>query len=500
MVIADNKSSMMEKRCRDLNNRLELKKRILISGLVLALLASALFFLTRKNAIIQPKAITEKVNIDIPQSTINIPITLEIKSLADYLNNKITGQFLDTTLLLQQSNKERIALTLTKTEDITISSTGRELLCILPLTVEATLIDSRVGKTLSKLVHPFRTSIILTLSTPIDLDRSWKLKTRFKIRGYQWVTEPVLKIGPFRKNIQEHLDRAIRKNRNVLTSMVDKEINKAASLQKTVAGVWCDLQEPILINRNPAPVWIRFACSDIKGDISLHNNAIICFASMKAKMLIVTDTTTSTKHNTLPNFKQIEAKEKQPKSDIFVYANTSFYEINQQLNDLLKGTVISSKGYTITIKEVHAFASTEGLTIAVNTGGDLKGRFFLTGRPVFDIATQRLNVREFNFLINSNSILVNRGDDVLHDLLKERVASKLNLGFEKLICQLPLIINQAIAKEKAGRTIDLKIGNLEIKQCNILMGKEKLHFIINAGTETTIRLKKIKAGNAIRIH
>ena len=172
-----------------LNNRLALKKRILISGLVLALLASALFFLTRKNDIIQPKAITEKVNIDIPQSTINIPITLEIKSLADYLNNKITGEFLNTTLFLQKSKKERIALTLTKTADITISSTGRELVCILPLTVEATLIDSRFGKTLSMLVQPFRTSIIMTLSTPINLDRSWKLKTRFKIRGYQWVTE-----------------------------------------------------------------------------------------------------------------------------------------------------------------------------------------------------------------------------------------------------------------------------------------------------------------------
>ena len=216
-------------------------------------------------------------------------------------------------------------------------------------------------------------------------------------------------------------------------------------------------------------------------------------------MLIVTDTTKSIKHSTLPNFKQMEATEKQAKSDIFVYANTSFYEINQQLNNLLKGTVISSKGYNITIKEVNAYASTEGLTIAVNTGGDLKGLFYLTGRPVFDISTQRLNVHDFNFAINSSSILVNRGDDILHDLLRERVASKLNLGFETLIWKLPVIINQAIAREKTGRTIDLKVENLEIKQCTILMGKEKLHFIINAGTETTIRLKKIKAGKALHI-
>lgn len=483
-----------------LNNRVDIVKRVLISVLVFALLAFCLFFLIKKNVITPPKPITSQLHIDIPQSTVNIPITLEITSLADYLNNKITGQFLNTALLLHKSNKERIALTLTKTEDITISSTGRELVCTLPLTVDATLIDSRMGKTLSRLVHPFRTSIIMTLSTPIDLDRFWRLKTRFKIRGYRWVTEPVLKIGPFRKNIREHLESAIKKNSYTLTTMVDKEINKAASLRKTVAGVWCDLQEPILINRNPAPVWIRFSCNDLKGDIALQKKAIICFASVKAKMLIVTDTTTSIKQNTLPDFKQMEIREKQPKSDIFIYANTSFFEINQQLNDLLKGTVISSEGYHITIKEINAYASAEGLTIAVNTGGDLKGRFFLTGRPVFDISTQKLHVQKFDFSINSNSILVNRGDDVLHDLLRKHVASKLNLGFDKLIWQLPLIINQAIAKEKTGKTIDLTVKKLEIKQCDILMGKEKIHFIINAGIETTIRLKRIKAGKAIHIH
>jgi hypothetical protein len=434
-----------------------MKKRVMITGLLLALLAFWIFILVRKNAITPPEAITEKVSIDLPQSTFNIPIRLEIKSLAEYLNNKITGQFLNTTLLLQKSKPERITLTLTKTDNITISSTGRELICILPLTVNATLIDSRFGKTLSKLVTPFRTSIIMTLSTPITLDSSWKLKTRFKIRGYRWVTEPVLKIGPFRKNMRNTLDDAIEKKSKELTMLVDREINKAASLRKTVSDVWCDLQEPILINKYPAPVWIRFSCSDIKGDISLQRNDIICFASVKAKMLIVTDTTAYIKHNTLPYFKKMEAEEKLTKSDIFIYASTSFYEINQHLNERLKGTKISSKGYNITIKDIVAYASTEGLTIAVNTDGDLNGRYFLTGRPVFDIPAQRLDVKDFDFAVNSNSILVNRGDDVLHDLLKERIASKLNLGFETLIWRLPVIINQAIAKEKTGRTIDLMV-------------------------------------------
>jgi hypothetical protein len=479
-----------------------MKKALFITGIVLALFAAGLFFLLKSNTTAPPEAITEKLNIDIPQSTFNIPIQIEIRSLTDYLNNKLTGQFLETTLFLQKTKKESVELRLTKTENITITSTGRELVCTFPLTVDAILIDSRLGKTLSKLVKPFRTSIIITLATPIDLDSSWRLKTRFKIRDYRWVTEPIIRFGPFKKNIRETLDEAIQKNSPELTSLLDREINKAASLRSTIDDVWQDLQKPIIINKKTAPVWIRFACNDIKGDISLHRSEIICFASVKAKMLIVTDTTNTTStatDNPLPDFKKIASKDKQLKSDIFIYANTSFAEINQHLNKLLKGTLISSKRYNITINQIHAYASTEGLTVAVETGRDLKGRFYLTGQPLFDVPAQRLILKDFDFSVHTGNILVNKGDEVLHDLLRERVASKLNLGLDTLIVKLPEVINQAIAKEKTGRTIDLRVENLDIKQCDILMGKERIHFIINAGTQTTIRLKKIKAGKAIRI-
>jgi hypothetical protein len=478
-----------------------MKKGLLISGLLLALFLAGIYFLLRKNGATPPEAITEKVIIDVPQSTFNIPIQIDIKSLSDYLNKKITGKFLETNLLLHKSDSEKIHLALTKTDNITITSNGRELQCTLPLTVDATLLDSRFGKTLSKLVTPFRTKIILTLTTPIDLDRSWRLKTGFKIKHHQWKTEPVIKLGPFKKNIRKQLDEAISTNSNRLTSMVDREINKAASLRKTVASVWDDLQKPIRISTYPAPIWIRFACNDIRGDIQLQKSAIICFASVKAKMVIVTDTTAYATRIRMPGFKQMAAGEKKLKSDIFIYASTSFDEINQHLSTLLKETEITSnEGYKISIKQIRAYASIEGLTVAVDTGKDLKGRFYLTGHPVFDIPTQRLKVQNFNFAVNSGSFIVYRGDDILHELLRQRIASKLNLGFETLILKLPAIINQAIAKGTTGRTIDLMVDNLTIKQCDILMGKEKIHFIINAGTETAIRLKKFKAGRAIRIH
>ena len=476
-----------------------MKKITIITALVLALIGSGLYFLLRTSTIKPPEREMQIVHIEVPESTVNLPIRIDIQSLADYLNGKISGRFLDTTLYLQESKKEQIALTLTKAGNITIRSTGKELVCSFPLQVNATLLQSRVGKLLTKLVKPLHTKLIITLSTPLGLDRKWRLKTRFRMRGYEWITEPVLQIGPFRKNLRNKIDEAISKKCPELTAMLDKEIINAASLQKTVAEIWYDLHDPIRVSSKPAPVWIRFFCNDLEGDIRLEKSHFICFASIKAKMMMVTDTTSEAKPTHFPDFKQLSMKDRKPQSTVYLYAFTSFDEINRHLNELVTGKMISARGYNITIEKIHAYASKEGLVIQLTTGRDLRGDLFLKGHPVFDVPRQRLEVKNFDFALNTNRILVSKGEQVMHDIVRERVAAKLNLGLDTLIAKVPMIVHQAIAKGNSGKTIDLRMNNLDIKRCDIQMGKEKIHFLIEAGTEANLKLKKIKSGRPLKI-
>jgi hypothetical protein len=476
-----------------------MKKTTIITTLILALIGSGLFFLLRTSTIKPPARVMHIVHIDVPESTFNLPISLDIQSLADYLNGKISGRFLDTTLFLQESKKERIALTLSKAGDITIRSTGKELVCTFPLNVDATLLECRIGKLLAKLVKPLHTTLIVTLSTPLGLDRTWRLKTRFRIRSYQWVTEPVVSIGPFRTNLRKTIDAAISNESPKLTAMLDKEIKHAASLQKTVDGIWSDLQHPIRISSKPAPVWIRFFCKDLGGDIRLEKSRIICFASIKAKMMMVTDTTNQAKPTPLPDFRQLSLKDRKPHSTVYLYAFTSFDEINRHLNELVTGKMITAKGYNITIEKINAYASDEGLVVQVSTGRDLHSKLFLKGHPVFDIPRQTLKVKNFDFALSTNSILLSKEDQVMHEIVRKQVAQKLNLGLDKFIAKVPMIVNQAIARGKNGKTMDLQIKSLDIKRCDIQMGKEKIHFFIEAGTEATLKLKKIKSGRPIKI-
>ena len=478
-----------------------MKKAFIITGIfavVIISMITALFLFIETQQPKPPQAVKKTVSVNVPVSTINLPVTYRVEQLADYLNNKITGTFLEKHVFLN-SRKEEIYLTLTKKEKITVSSTGKQLICTLPLTVDGRVVNSSLGKTLSKLLKPIQTGIVITLATPIALDSNWNLSTSFEIKEYKWLSEPVLDIGPFRIHIKDHLDKEIQEKSKYLTRLLDQQINDEVSLQPTVAGVWKDLQKPILINKRPSEVWLRFICEKIQGQINLDTETITCFTHLKAKPLIITDTTTALKTVPLPGFTLLPETKKVPTSSLYIYAYSSFAEINEQLNSFFKGKTYSAKGHSVTIKNIHAYASVNGLTIAVQTDGMLKSKFFISGQPVFDTSGQKLEIQGFDFSVDSKNVFMQAGEEILHNQIKDAIASKLSLNLNSLINRIPGLVHDAISKGKAGKTISLTLDGLTIKSCDIQMGAEKIHLVAHVLTEANLHLKRIKTDKRINI-
>ncbi|MCX6178656.1 MAG: DUF4403 family protein [Chlorobiales bacterium] len=436
--------------------------------------------------------------IDVPPSIFIFNITYGVNNLADYLNKKINGSFFKKRISLQKNKKEEITITLTKNNNIVVQSKGKELICTFPVTVDAKLEESRLGGLFTSLVKPVHTSLIITFSTPVAIDKKWCIVTRFKVKSYKWVETPVLQIGPFKKNIESRVDEVINKNSDALAVMLDKEIYKAATLKPTFLKIWSDLQQPIFLSSKPSDVWVKFICNDIKGKIFLTPKNITCATHVQAQMLILTDTTSGVKQNPLPEFKALKRGDRDDKSNVYLYACTSFEEINTQLNKLLKGKTFSEKGHTLTIKGVHAYSSTSGLSVRVIT--DKNDDLVASGHLVYDVPTQTLQVQNFDFALTQKSRFINIKDDFFHDRIRDAIAKKLTINLDTLIGKVPIILNKAIANEKAGQVIDVNFNKIQIKECLVIMGKEKIHLIVNIGVNADLNLKKIQTGKVIRIN
>jgi hypothetical protein len=67
------------------------------------------------------------------------------------------------------------------------------------------------------------------------------------------------------------------------------------------------LQDPILVWQGATSVWRRFLCRDLKGDFQPGTSEIVCFTGIKAKMMVMTDTTNPAKPGSFPDFKRMNA-------------------------------------------------------------------------------------------------------------------------------------------------------------------------------------------------
>ena len=478
-------------------------KPLLIAGIAFAIIALAAVWLYNTHEVLKvrpPAPLTEDVVLERPPSTFNMPITIELSVLEAYLNGKVRGEFLETYFWLQEKKKEKVALTLTRNEPIVILSTGRELVCRFPLSIDAKLVDSRLGKKLAKLlVKPVFTRAVVTLSTPVSIDRRWHLVTKFRIINVQWIDEPVVKIGFFRKNLTETINTFINDNSSGLTALLDRELDKAADLEPTISSVWHDLQDPIIMVRKPALMWLRFHCSEIDSRISLQRDRIVFMTRIEATMRMLTDTTGLPLATTLPPFRQIAKRKRHLLSDINFFAFIPFDEINAKLNQYFKGRTFTKKGYQIVVRGVRAYASKKGISVAVMTKRNPKGNVVMSGRLNYEVPTHTLRVDNFDFAVNTGNPIISTGELIMHNVIRDSLASKLNMKVDTLIQKLPTVITHAVAKAKAGKTIDLSVDSLTVRDCQIRMGKNNVYLLVNATAKTGIRIKRIKPGKTLQI-
>ncbi|NCU04432.1 MAG: DUF4403 family protein [Chitinophagaceae bacterium] len=444
-----------------------------------------------------PLAITDSATVDLPLSVFNLPVKYELRNFEQWINNVIKGKFLETVINPLNDERDEAILSFTKRGSITIRSNGKELICTVPLQAEIILTKSRLGKGLTNSAEAVTTVVNVQLSTPVSLQKDWGLVTAFRIRKIEWVKEPVFRLGPFKKNLTKKINAWVEENEKQLTTILDREISQSVSMRQPIEKVWNDLQKPMIINRKKKMLWLRFYCTSIEGKIMLDQTAIICQTKVLATTKMLTDTTALQPVAALPPYKLL--KDPSPHSDIHLYAFTSFDEINDQLNEHLKGKTITAEGYSLDIKSVRAYASAAGISVEVKTGNDVSAKLVASGKLDFDATTLALTVKDFDYTVSSDNALVAAGDMLLHKQLKDTIASQLVVELHSLIDTLPRLVENAIAKGNKSDKLELNFEELAIHHCEISTGAEGVHIIIHAEAKAAVRLKKLKPGKKLHI-
>ena len=469
-----------------------------IAPIFLSLWLLLLLFSSCKNQSEQflPKPLTDTIPIDVPISTFNIPVHYSLADLENFLNGKIQAEFLETVISPTKNEKDQVKIEMKKAGRIQLTAAGEELRIVFPLQVTATILESRANF-ITKGIKPVVTILELTLQTPADLDSRWNLVTHFSIENMKWVQKPVVRIAGIPIDLTEKVEEALEKNKSKLTTMLDQEINKAVSLSKPVGKIWTDLQKPMIVLKKPPHAYIKFITKKISGNLELKPTELRCYTTIQAQVAMISETNMRVPLIPLPPFKKQGSEN--TASEAFVYAFAELDRVNESLNEKLNGFRIQKEDKTLILRDPFVYASDSGLTIDVKTEGNINGHLVATVQPQFDSVAQRMQLNNFEFKLVTDNMLLNMGDAILHNKIRDTLQSFLIVGLDTLIMKIPSIIENAIAKGKTGRTIDIDVEDFSIHSCKILMDARRLHFIVHTTFTSDLEIKHLKSGEGIKI-
>ncbi|MCC6413742.1 MAG: DUF4403 family protein [Saprospiraceae bacterium] len=445
----------------------------------------------------RPTEIQDTIPMDIPVSTFNIPVTYAIKDLEGFVNKIIRGKFMTLKINPLQNVKDVVKVEMFREKNIRLSSNGQELVCRFPVKVVATILKSRLNF-LTKGIDPVETELELELRTPVALDAKWHLVTQFRLTKTTWVKPPIVTVAGINIDLTKKLDDYLKENEDKFIGLINGGINKSVSLEAPISKIWYNLQKPIVIHKKPPQAYLMFACDSISGDFVLDKDDIVCNTSIKASVVMLTDSAHHQPISKLPPF--VFQKGSEAYSDVYLYAFTGFEDINEELAKRLNGKTFTAKGYTSKLESLKVYASDEGLTVDLTTSGDIKTNIIATGNPRYSPETHSIHLDNFQFNLVTNNIVLEAGEAYLHDMIRDTIQSQLSMGMHSFIEMVPGIVEQAIAKGKPGKSIDVGMHDLEVLSCDISLGAKRIHFKVHTSFAADIRLKKLKAKKQLRIN
>lgn len=436
-----------------------------------------------------PSRTTLDSTLHAPLSVLRIPIQYDVPKLEEMANARISGIFIDEKIRVNEKG-DSLHLRIEKRGPILFSWKSPTLHCSVPVKVSGQYFK-RIGKNLTLTNNvPVDMEIVLHISSKLDLDRNWQLKTKSTLDEIKWVRDPKLNVLGVKINLRRQVEAALQKNESKLIAKLDETLPPLLNTRKAIEKLWSDIQKPIRINKKGIQVWLKAYGSNMAARlIDEGPDHISLSVRLDAFLQTVIDGETIPPSNpVLPPYHPTQSS--QDTLAVFLKVNLPFSLANDILRKELTGKVLSAEGYSTTIRDIELYGTDSALAMKVKLQGDVDGQVYFTAIPGYDTVKAMLYAKEFGFDIDTENRLVSSANWLLHDDVLIKIKEKLTIDVGPYIDTLPHLIISGIERGRVGQKIDVKISSLTVVPVQSLITADGFQLVFHASGNARISLKQ----------
>lgn len=403
-------------------------------------------------------------------STLNLLIEATTDDLGKALNQAVRPE-----LYKGSTGTRGVTATIRRTGPIVISAADNFLYFTLP--VSMTMGYSVFSTPPLALQLKFKASATVT--------PDWQLNTEIYFLGLSEQLVDKIGIGPLSirpRSIVEEITKPVQQQ---LSALISSKINELFPLKSQVAKVWAAAQKPVLVEKNYS-AWLKLTPQEIMlSPLFAGNNKVKLTVGISSfAELVVGPQPPTPRLLGLPRLKQVSRFDR----SFRISLNTDLFyaDVIKIASPLLLNKEFASDGKVVTIKSVELYGNGDKLVVKVLTGGDLDGLLYLTGKPRFDPRTNIFSVEELDFDLQSQSLLYQTADWLLHGTICSKIQEKLTLDLTPQVDQARELARKAIARVQLVESVFLQGSIKTLKFSDLLVQKDKISIQVNTEGESAV--------------
>ncbi len=392
-------------------------------------------------------------------SVINVPFELKTWYIEKIINQQLKNLIYECDTLSLGGMKP-VKMKIWKQDSVTIGLEGNELTYRVPLKLwlQFSLNLSALGISHTE-YQDVEASIALKFKSKISFKDNWKISTSTQPDGYEWLSDPVVKVRFVSIPIRPLGDLIISNQQATLGKLIDTAACSFLDLKKVLRPLWYRMQSPILVSQSP-PVWLKL---DPKG-VSMtqlcgsHGSIKSTLGIRSIAQTYIGDQPQCSVTDSLPEF--VNPAQIDSSFIINLYSELSFSSASELLQGMLRGRNFSSGKNDVIIQDVNVYGLEGYAIVSLDLTGSFKGKVYAIGHIGYDAATTTISITDLEFDISTQNALHSTAGWLLHGMILSKIQPFLRFPLHEKLLEAQIMAQKMMAHRELTKNVFLT-GNVD---------------------------------------
>jgi hypothetical protein len=387
-------------------------------------------------------------------SVINVPLELKAWYIEKVLNEQVKDLLYECDTLTLGSIKP-VKIKVWKKDSITIGLEGNELAYRVPLRVwlQFSFTMSALGMTHTE-YQDVEAGIALKFRSTFSVKDNWKVATVTKPDGYEWISEPVVKVRFITIPIRPLADIIMSRQQAGIGAMVDTAVQSTLDFKKILRPLWRRMQSPIAVSEDP-PVWLRLMPLGVSMTQPAGARGVIrtTLGIKSVAETFIGDAPGTTLSDSLPEF--ISPSRLDSSFVINLYSEISYESASRMMQGFLRGRSFSSGGKDVIIQDVNIYGIQGYAVVSLDLTGSYKGKVYAIGHIKYDPASSNVSIDDLEYDLSTQNTLHKTAGWLLHGIILSKIQPYLRFPLHEKLLEAQLLVQKLLAHREISRNVFL---------------------------------------------